>query len=42
MTAWGAPAPEAAISHINLYWQFQGAPGRTASVVSTSEVDFGV
>ncbi|MDQ0096052.1 isochorismatase family protein [Paeniglutamicibacter psychrophenolicus] len=40
MTEWGAPAPEVAISHINLYWQFQGAPGRTAAVVSTQDVDF--
>jgi nicotinamidase-related amidase len=40
MTEWGAPAPEVAISHINLYWQFQGAPGRTAAVISTQDVDF--
>ncbi len=40
MTQWGAPAPEVAISHINLYWQFQGAPGRTAAVVATQDVDF--
>ncbi|MDO5743784.1 MAG: isochorismatase family protein, partial [Micrococcaceae bacterium] len=42
MTQWGAPAPEVAISHINLYWQFQGAPGRTAAVTTTAEVAFGV
>lgn len=41
MTEWGAPAPEVAISHINLYWQFQGAPQRTAAVVATDSVDFG-
>ncbi|MFL4479175.1 cysteine hydrolase family protein [Paeniglutamicibacter sp. ORCA_105] len=40
MTQWGAPPPEVAISHINLYWQFQGAPERTAAVTSTQEVDF--
>lgn len=40
MTQWGAPPPEVAISHINLYWQFQGAPNRTAAVVSTRDVDF--
>lgn len=41
MTQWGAPAPELAISHINMYWQFQGAPGRRAAVVSTADVEFG-
>lgn len=41
MTEWGAPPPEMAISHINLYWQFQGAPGRTASVSSAAEIDLG-
>lgn len=42
MAQWGAPAPEAVIAHTNLYWQFQSAPGRTASVVETSAVDFSV
>lgn len=41
MTEWGAPAPEVAIAHINLYWQFQGAPGRTAAVATTAEVNLG-
>ena len=41
MTQWGAPPPEVAIAHINLYWQFQGAPGRTASVATTQDVVFG-
>ncbi|GAA5226420.1 cysteine hydrolase family protein [Paeniglutamicibacter antarcticus] len=41
MTQWGAPAPESAISHINLYWQFQGAPGRTAAVTTAEDVVFG-
>ncbi|MBV1778782.1 isochorismatase family protein [Paeniglutamicibacter sp. ABSL32-1] len=41
MTQWGAPPPEVAIAHINLYWQFQGAPERTAAVTSTQDVDFG-
>lgn len=37
---WGAPPPEQVIAHTNLYWQFQGAPGRTAAVVTTAEVSF--
>ena len=39
-TAWGAPPPEQVVAHTNLYWQFQGAPGRTAGVVSTGDVSF--
>jgi nicotinamidase-related amidase len=38
---WGAPPPEQVIAHTNLYWQYQGAPGRTAAVTTTSEVSFG-
>ncbi|CAN5148251.1 cysteine hydrolase family protein [soil metagenome] len=37
---WGAPPPEQVIAHTNLYWGFQGAPGRTAAVTRTSEVSF--
>ena len=37
---WGAPPPEQVITHTNLYWQFQGAPGRTAAVTETAEVSF--
>lgn len=37
---WGAPAPDQVISHTNLYWSFQSAPGRTAQSVVTDEVDF--
>jgi nicotinamidase-related amidase len=39
-SAWGAPPPEQVIAHMNLYWQFQGAPGRTAGVTSTGDVSF--
>ncbi|MFD6396647.1 cysteine hydrolase family protein [Nocardia sp. NPDC060249] len=39
-TRWGAPKPEDVIAHTNLYWQFQQAPGRTATVRSTGELDF--
>jgi nicotinamidase-related amidase len=36
----GAPAPELVIVHTNLYWANQTAPGRTARVVPTEDVDF--
>ncbi len=38
---WGAPPPAQVIAHTNLYWQFQRAPGRTAAVATTEDVDFG-
>ncbi len=38
---WGAPSPELVIAHTNLYWQFQGAPGRTGRVEDTSDITFG-
>lgn len=41
LTGYGAPAPEQVIAHTNLYWQFQGAPGRTAETVETAKVTFG-
>jgi nicotinamidase-related amidase len=40
-TEWGAPPPDQVIAHTNLYWTYQAAPGRTASVVETKSVDFG-
>ena len=40
LSEWGAPSPDQVISHTNLYWSFQSAPGRTAGTVSTKEVDF--
>lgn len=40
LTQWGAPSPDQVISHTNLYWSFQSAPGRTAGTVTTEEVDF--
>ncbi len=39
LTAWGAPPPEAVISHTNLYWQHHTAPGRRAQTVTTDSVD---
>ena len=41
LTAWGAPAPEQVIAHTNLYWQYEGAPGRRTAVTPTAEVAFG-
>jgi nicotinamidase-related amidase len=41
LTKWGAPPPDQVISHTNLYWSFQTAPGRTAAVVDTADVSFG-
>lgn len=40
-TEWGAPPPGQVIAHTNLYWNFQAAPGRTAGVIQTNDVDFG-
>jgi nicotinamidase-related amidase len=40
-SAWGAPPPGQVIAHTNLYWTYQSAPGRTAGVVASSDVDFG-
>jgi nicotinamidase-related amidase len=38
LTQWGAPPPEAVIAHMNLYWSFQTAPGRTAATTPAAEV----
>jgi nicotinamidase-related amidase len=40
-TAWGAPPPDQVITHTNLYWTYQTAPGRTAGTVETKDVEFG-
>ena len=32
--------PEAVITHTNLYWRYQSAPGRTAGTIDTAEVSF--
>jgi nicotinamidase-related amidase len=39
-SAWGAPPPDQVIAHTNLYWGYQAAPGRTASVTQTKDVTF--
>ncbi len=40
MSQWGAPSPDKVIAHTNLYWNYQSAPGRSAGVVATNDVDF--
>ena len=40
LTAYGAPPPEQVIAHTNLYWEWQGGPGRKAATVPTEEVSF--
>lgn len=40
LTEYGAPAPAEVISHTNLYWQYQTAPGRTAGTVSSADIAF--
>ncbi|MGW3245317.1 cysteine hydrolase family protein [Streptomyces sp. NPDC001070] len=40
LSAYGAPSPEAVISHTNLYWKWQSAPGRRGGTVDTAEVSF--
>ena len=40
LTTSGAPPPEQVISHTNMYWGAQTAPGRTAGTVETADVSF--
>lgn len=40
MTQRGAPPPEAVISHTNMYWRNQKAPGRLGGIVESKDVDF--
>jgi len=40
LTEWGAPPMPQVISHTNLYWNYQTAPGRTAGTVKAEDVDF--
>ena len=42
LSEWGAPTPDKVISHTNLYWSWQSAPGRAAGVVDTADVTFDV
>jgi hypothetical protein len=40
LSAYGAPTPDKVIAHTNLYWQNHKAPGRTAGIVTTADIDF--
>jgi len=40
MSEWGAPPPDVIIKHTNMYWGFQSAPGRAASVQPTGSISF--
>ncbi|WP_316774455.1 isochorismatase family protein [Streptomyces sasae] len=40
LTEYGAPAPELVISHTNMYWSWQEAPGRMAGTTDTADVTF--
>ena len=35
----GAPPPEQIITHTNLYWSYQTAPGRTAATVDAAALE---
>ena len=41
LSAWGAPPPGQVIAHTNLYWKYQGAPGREAAVADARDLPFG-
>lgn len=41
MTQRGAPSPSAVISHTNMYWSNQKAPGRSGGVIESKDVHFG-
>jgi len=40
MTQKGAPPPDAVISHTNMYWNKQRAPGRLGGVIESKDIDF--
>ncbi|WP_446034886.1 cysteine hydrolase family protein [Streptomyces olivaceus] len=40
LTQFGAPAPAQVVAYTNLYWRWQGAPGRRAETVTTEAVNF--
>ena len=37
---YGVPPADKVIAHTNMYWTWQGGPGRTATVAETAKVDF--
>lgn len=40
LSQYGLPPADKVIAHTNMYWSWQAAPGRTASVVETAAIDF--
>jgi nicotinamidase-related amidase len=40
LSGYGLPPPDKVIAHTNMYWSWQSAPGRTASVVKAKDVAF--
>ncbi len=40
LSEYGLPPADKVIAHTNMYWSWQGAPGRTASVVESAAVNF--
>jgi nicotinamidase-related amidase len=40
LTPYGAPPPDKVITHTNLYWDGQSAPGRRGDTVDTAKVTF--
>ncbi|MEU9360521.1 cysteine hydrolase family protein [Streptomyces sp. NPDC048301] len=40
LTEYGAPTPDRVVAHTNLYWGWQGGPGRRAATVGTKDVSF--
>jgi nicotinamidase-related amidase len=41
LSAYGLPPPDKVIAHTNMYWTWQAAPGREASVAATADVRLG-
>ena len=40
LSEYGLPPADKVIAHTNMYWTWQAAPGRTANVVATADVNF--
>ena len=40
LSDYGLPSPDKVIAHTNMYWTWQGGPGRTATVVDTADISF--
>ncbi len=40
LSSYGLPSADKVIAHTNMYWTWQAAPGRTAGVVTTADVQF--